>query len=167
MPINREMAFNLAGELTTIPETPRSEEAIRAIARHLESLCWNESEARWLVNEAQLKWESWRGPHRLAEMLYDRRNPEIPPSNQYKPMPPPEAPTCKLCGDWGHLDDPKSKLRVWCKCEMGVWQAQRHPGLVEALNRFKTRNGNFSKPVTKTESRSTPDWLKTFTEGYK
>jgi hypothetical protein len=139
MAINEKYALDLASELSTIVDAPRTDEGIKAVARHLVSICGNDQEARWLVDEALFKWERWKGPHRLAEMLYDKQHPELPPPNQARPMPPREETHCKLCEDWGHREDSATELRVWCECEMGRWQESRHPGLVEALNRHRNK----------------------------
>lgn len=135
MPISERLALELAVELGTIPDAPKTDEGQQAVARHLISLCENEEDARWVVDEAVFQWQNWKGPRRLAAMLYDRKHPELLPANSVKPMPPREDVRCEACGDWGHLDDPVTKLRVWCQCDMGKWQQSRHPGLVEALNR--------------------------------
>jgi hypothetical protein len=137
--INEKYALGLASELSTIVDAPKSDDGIKAVARHLVSICETDQEARWLVDEALFKWERWKGPHRLAEMLYNKQHPELPPSNQARPMPPREETHCQLCGDWGHRDDSATGLRIWCECEMGRWQQSRHPGLVEALNRPKNK----------------------------
>ena len=153
MALDSKQAISLAWQLATIPDSPKTDQAIQALAIRLGSMCQDFDEAKWLVDEAVLKWSTWKGINGLSEMLYDKLHPPIVPSNQAKAMPPREDIHCEACGDWGHLDDPITKLRVWCECDMGKWQATRHPGLVEALNKTQqmkslVRRLRHIKPIT-------------------
>lgn len=142
MPVPIGIAEILVKKLNSVPKCPQGDMALDAVAEALAGMCGTEADAEWLINEACYHWRDWKGIPELRAMLHNRNNPELPPSNLAKDLGPKPTGMCPTCDDWGHYTDEADplKLRKWCTCEMGVWQEQRHPGMMEALNRSKLKD---------------------------
>jgi len=136
MAIDIGTAYTLAYRLTLIPECPQAVEAVEALADTLRGLCPDEKTARALVTQACTRWERWKGPHGLLELVQAAR-PAPAPSNQAVDLGPKPAIDCAACGDWGYFSD-GGEVR-WCTCEAGRDTREHTPGLVESLNRKKIK----------------------------
>ena len=151
MPVSEALAYKLAFELTLIPECPQSERIIEILAGDLDRLCRNDTEAQEIVMEARDRWDRWKGPRGLIELLEAKR-PSPPPSNQAKDYGPRKKPDCPICADWGYFGATAGKVE-WCTCAMGLETRERFPDLIEGMNRKRIeplhRTGMLSrKPVT-------------------
>lgn len=133
MPVDDELAYALAVQLTLIPECPQSLKALEALADELNRICRDYDEAKAIVTEACDRWDRWRGVRGLIELMESKR-PEIPPSNQAKDYGPRPKPDCEQCADWGYFTAPSGSTE-WCDCAAGRETRERFPALVEGLNR--------------------------------
>lgn len=139
MPISPELAHKLAGYLTTIPDCPRSDEAIDVLARDLLKHCVDENEAKWVVDEAREHWPKWKGTVGLIDLLETKRHPpalrperHVQPRLEelYGPKPPTE---CDVCNDTGYVW--RDGRNEWCACSAGASLSREFPDLVEKLNK--------------------------------
>jgi hypothetical protein len=127
--------MRLASRLATIPDCPRSEEALIALADDLRENCADDQEAAWLVREAR-KWPKWLGTAGLLELLDSKRHPESSrPENQPFDMGPKPPVHCAVCSDWGYVQDAPGHFKT-CHCAAG---AAVNPGLVDMFNRGVTK----------------------------
>lgn len=127
--LNHEDAYSLAVRLTTIPDCPRSGEAIEAIADDLVELCgggelageeWTPyQQAKWLVAQAR-RWKTWQGTAGLIELYRERfrtgapdRTTTGPAYQEFPALPAAPEVTCSLCNDFGTTKD------GFCQCVQG------------------------------------------------
>jgi hypothetical protein len=139
--------YKLAQQLTTIPECPRSDEAIEALARDLEQISGNFREAERIVRDAREKWDRWKGTRGLIELLEALR-PAPLLANQAIDYGPRPAVNCQICGDWGYFS--AGGEVEWCRCPAALETRERMPGLTDAMNRKKVKPPHESrdaKPV--------------------
>lgn len=135
MAVSFKNARLMAEELTTIPDCPRSEAALDAIAKDLFRLCKNDDEAQELVATARDQWISWRGTIGLIEILQGmRRGPEsVPLERRTIDLGPKPHVNCAACQDWGYIW--RAGRNEYCTCAEGVRMQTEAAGLLETFNR--------------------------------
>jgi hypothetical protein len=121
----------LAERLSTVPDCPRSEGAIEALAEDLIELCDDEGEATQLVARAR-RWEKWRGTRGLIDLLETMR-PALPAGNQAIDYGPKPVPDCAACQDWGHFT--RNGRDEWCTCTAAEELRLAHPDWIDQMNR--------------------------------
>lgn len=137
-------ANKLAEHLTTIPECPRGELAIEALADDLLEICQDRAEMRWLVHEARARWERWQGTKGLRELVRSR-TPEPDPPNQFMQYEPSPV-DCSACNDFGFFT--RNRKSQFCDCSQGEALRERFPDFVEKLN-----SKGITKPIMPTRER--------------
>lgn len=137
MAVSEAKAFELAVQLTFIPDCPRGDAAVERLAHDLMRLLLSDDEAVEIVTEACDRWERWKGNRGLIDLIESRR-PAPVPSNQAKDFGPRPKPDCAICADWGYFGRPGGRVE-WCTCPAGSETQAKAPGLVEVLNRKKTQ----------------------------
>lgn len=134
MAVSFKQAHLLAEELTTIPDCPRSEGAVEAIAKDLFRLCRNDDEAQMAVDAAREQWTAWKGTAGLIEVLQSmRRGPEsLPPERRVIDLGPKPVVNCAACQDWGYIW--RGGRNEWCSCAEGVRMQNESSDFLEKLN---------------------------------
>jgi hypothetical protein len=125
--LTKARAAELAEELTTIPECPRSDSVIEALTKDLLRICKNEEEAAWLVEEARDTWEKWRGTAGLISLLAQRREQAVESVGR-----------CDICTGMHVVK--RNGTYFWCTCKGAVEDQRRRrergeEDLVAELNR--------------------------------
>jgi hypothetical protein len=139
---NKELGIailNMAEKCTTIPECPRSDSAIRAIADDLAEFCRDLDEALSLVNEARRTWDKWQGSAGLKKLLEDNRSPR-PELQTYNLGPKPTI-RCDKCHDWGTVDDANGENQ-YCDCP-----AAEYPRSIRLIERFKAARAKIPRSL--------------------
>lgn len=123
MPLNAKLATRMAHRLTTIEDFPRFDEAIAETAHDLVEL-WSttpdrlaEQQAEELVRHMRHKWPKWEGTAAMIELYRKKFAPELPASNEAKPLGERPAIDCSFCQDTGVVraqDNPQAV--AWCIC---------------------------------------------------
>jgi len=133
--VDPAVMFSLAEELTTIPDCPRSEAAVKAVAKDLFRYCQSNDEAIDLVRKAREDWASWKGTAGLIEILQSmRRGPEsVPLERRTIDLGPKPAVNCAACQDWGYIF--RDGRNQYCACAMGV--QMEADGLLDSLKMRK------------------------------
>jgi hypothetical protein len=148
------VAFRLAVELTTIPDCPRGDIVIEKLSRDLIRLCSDDEEAERIVIEACDRWDRWRGPRGLIEIL-EAMHPAPLPSNQVQDYGPKPEIQCPMCLDFGYRTSADGRTAEWCTCLAGNETVERYPGLVASLNRRHYKplheTGPERPPITQAE----------------
>jgi hypothetical protein len=116
--------------LTTIPDCPRADDAIEALAEDIERLCADDDEARWLVDRAR-EWPKWMGKAGLIELMKEKR-PALAPERRTIDLGPKPPVNCALCQDWGHVF--RNGQRTYCSCAAGVQLEADQPDFVEKMH---------------------------------
>jgi hypothetical protein len=133
VPVNEKEAYKLAVRLTTIPDCPRVDQAIEALAEDIEKLCTDDDEARWLVDRAR-EWPKWMGKAGLIELMKEKR-PALAPERRIIDLGPKPPVNCAACQDWGHLF--RNGQRAYCSCAAGVQLQADQPDFLEKMRLSK------------------------------
>lgn len=135
MAVDPQFAYNLAEQLTTIPDCPRSEASTKTLAMDLIRLCRDDREAHNLVNAMRDEWITWKGTAGLIEVLQGlRRGPgAVPLERRVVDLGPKPVVNCAACQDWGYVW--RAGVNVYCSCAQGARLEAEDPGLLDTLNR--------------------------------
>lgn len=136
-------AYQLAGALTTIPECPRSEDAVKALSEQILELCAKPDQAEWLVHEAMTTWPKWQGVYGLTQAYNNQFRPR--PERQAYDLGAKPAIKCAQCGDLGFHRDQANRF-VWCHCPQAQQIAKDLPDYLELLNRRPKEPGTRVRP---------------------
>lgn len=152
MSVEKQLAHKLAGQLTTIPDCPRTDIAIESLAGDLAEICRENTEAIWLVHEARQRWRRWRGTAGLIKLLERHRGTDVLLSERqpFPDMGPKPKVDCNVCEDFGHVY--RNKRYEYCTCAAGAKLRTTMPDFVEKLNRKGVRK---LEPIPITRKRIT------------
>src|SRR5215831_1108344 len=134
MALDPNEAFELAIQLTTIPDCPRTEMAVDALGMDLIKLCRNSEEAQWVVQEARWNWEKWKGTAGLRALLQEKHEPAcLPLERQVIDLGPKPVVTCAVCHDFGWFYGGASGHQ-FCVCAAGRQAQAEMPDMIDKLN---------------------------------
>lgn len=168
MAVSFKQARLLAEELTTIPDCPRAELALDAIAKDLFRLCRNDDEAQNLVDAARDQWISWRGTVGLMEILQGMRPRDpgsIPLERRTIDLGPKPPVNCAACQDWGYIW--RAGRNEYCSCAEGVRMQHEQAGFLEMLNRAHAKGPQALQAVPARRPVSEADLEQAFLESKK
>jgi hypothetical protein len=153
MPLPTEQALRFARRLMTVPDFPRSDEAVLATSEDLQDLVTDLPEdiavkqIEWLTQHIRHSWQSWteNGGTAIMLALYHREfDPPARASNEVQDWGTRPPVDCVFCEDAGIVRPvyAEAEAAAWCICEHAIWLKQTWPEYLQLI-----RSGN--KPSAK------------------